>query len=158
MNVSNNALHEHAASREPSPGQQAASDELRVARERLNAEVEGAFTTFKRMLFVERKALGLAVFDSAYMAACYGALALTGLMTMLVATWLLLASVRRGLQIWTDGAWWSDLVLGAVLIGILAGIAHGARRYVHRSTLAKTRRALSESDLAKSSPAPGPVA
>lgn len=157
MNLNDDPLHDHAPSSGPSAKQQIASDELRVARERLHSEIDGVLTALKRAWLVERKVIGLVIFDAGYRAACYAALALAGLLTLLVATLLLLAGARHGLRVWTDGAWWSDVVLAVVLIGILAAVAHGVRRTVHRSTLATTHRMLSETPAVGSRPTPGTV-
>lgn len=125
-----------------------ASEELRLAREALNTEIHGVFRSLKRALYVEKRVLGLTMFDAGYRLAGFAAVTLSGLAISLVATLLLVASVRRGLQVLTQDAWWSDLILAVVLLALLFGAAPAYRRFIHRSTLAETRRELNRTDVA----------
>ena len=119
-------------------------DAFTSARENLLTEFKQAFGAWKRALYTQRQVIGLSLFDSAYKALLLTAAVIAFLALSLVATLLFVSSVRRGMQLWTAGAWWSDLALAALLILMLAGAAHAVRRMVHRSTLAKTRQTLDE--------------
>lgn len=145
MNTTSTTIDRKTGARPPGAPTHSEGDAFGVARGHLVAEIDQAFTALKRSLYIERRALGLSLFDTAYRAAAFAAAAISGLAIALVATLLSVASARRGLQLWTNGAWWSDLALGILLVLLLAVSAHALRRFVHRSTLAGTRRVLSES-------------
>jgi hypothetical protein len=142
MNLFNNAIDERAGPRTPDSREKLASEELRLAHERLTAEFDGVFSRLKRSLYIEKRALGLTIFDTGYRVAGLAAVALSGLAIALLATLLVVASARRCIHLWTGDAWWSDMALAAVLLILLMSIAHALRRWIHRSTLAKTRRVL----------------
>ncbi len=128
--------------RSPQNNGATAADPFREATDRLRAEFGVTYTAIRRCLYVERQALGLSLFEGAFRLGTLVCLGLTGLALAITAALLLVTSLRRGLALWTDGAWWSDLVLALALgIGIVA-VAQMVRRYVHRSVLARTRREL----------------
>lgn len=118
------------------------ADPFREATGRLRAEFDGAFTALRRSLFVERKALGLSIFESAFQFLTLLGLAATGIALTITAALLFVGSARRGLALLTEGAWWSDLVLAFALGATVVLVAHSVRRYVHRSVLASTLRGL----------------
>ncbi|MDZ4773753.1 MAG: hypothetical protein SGI72_11540 [Planctomycetota bacterium] len=136
------AFNELLHPRNRNPSEHPASEELRLAREALSAEIDGVFNGLKRSLYIEKRVLGLSIFDTGYRVAGFAAAAISGLAVALIATFLVVTSARRGMQMWTNDAWWSDLVLAVALLALLIGIAHAVRRWVHRSTLAETRREL----------------
>lgn len=125
-------------------GQQApaAADPFREATGRLRTEFDTTMTALKRSLYIERKALGLAIFENGFRLMTFVGLGATAIALTIFAGFLFVGSVRQGLVLWTNGAWWSDLVLAVVLGGSIALIAHSLRRYVHRSVLASARRGL----------------
>jgi hypothetical protein len=145
MNTTSTTIDQPTRARTPGASARTASDEFTVARGHLSDEIKAAFVALKRSLYIERQALGLSLFDTGYRLAGFAAAAICGIAVALVATLLSVASARRGLQVLTDGAWWSDLVLAVLLMVLLAGAAHALRRFIHRSTLAETRRVLSKS-------------
>jgi hypothetical protein len=147
MNVTKNAFDEPAKSRATGAFTQSADEELRLARERLSTEIQSVFRRVKRSLYVERQILGLALFDAGFRAAAYFVALLCTLVVALGSTWFAVASVRRGLYEWTRGAWWSDLVLAALLFGALAIVSLLVRRGVHRAALRRTQHAMGQPDL-----------
>lgn len=130
--------------RSPQASVPPAADPFREATGRLRAELDETFVALRRTVYVERQILGLSIFDAAFRCAVFACLGATGLAIAIASAWLLVASTRRGLAQWTGGAWWSDLVLALLLALALAGAAHGVRRLVHRSALARTRRGLAQ--------------
>lgn len=140
--------------RSPHDNGAAAPDPFREATDRLRAEFGVTYTAIRRFLYIERQALGLSLFEGAFRVGTFVCLGLTGFALAITAALLLVTSTRRGLALWTNGAWWSDLVLALALgIGIVT-VAHMVRRYVHRSVLARTRREL---DARPIPVAPGPT-
>jgi len=142
MNINSTTIGQKPEAR--TSGASANRDAFTSARENLLTEFKQAFGAWKRALYTQRQVIGLSLFDSAYKALLLAAAVIAFLALTLVATLLFVSSVRRGLQLWSQGAWWSDLALAALLILMLAGTAHAVRRMVHRSTLAKTRQTLDE--------------
>jgi len=118
--------------------------ELRGARERLTNEFERGYVSLKRWLKAERGLIRIKLFDHGLRLVGYAALALPALALSVVASLLALASVRRGLQEWTDGAWWADFALAIAVLSLLPLFAMIVRGRVHRSALRDVRRALGE--------------
>jgi multisubunit Na+/H+ antiporter MnhG subunit len=144
MNTNSTTIDQQTRARTPGASARKSSNEFTVARGHLSAEIKAALVALRRSLYIERQALGLSLFDTGYRLAAFAAAALCGMAVALIATLLSVASARRGLQLLTDGAWWSDLALAILLLVLLAGAAHALRRFIHRSTLAETRRVLSK--------------
>jgi hypothetical protein len=117
-------------------------------------ELELIYTAFKRWMQAERRVLGLGLFDFGLRLVGYAALALPALALSVVASLLAMASVRRGLQQWTDGAWWADFALALGVLALLPGFALLVRRRVHRSALRSLREAFGESGASTSPAAP----
>lgn len=129
--------------RSPHDNGATAADPFREATDRLRAEFGVTYTAIRRCLYIERQALGLSLFEGAFQLGTFLCLGLVGLALAITAALLLVASTRRGLALWTDGAWWSDLVLAVALGVAIVAVAHFVRRSVHKSVLASTRRGLS---------------
>ncbi len=114
--------------------------ELHEAVSAVKAEFREARAALGRSLRLQRKALRLAAFDSAYKAGIglvYFGLALT----MSIAAALLgLSGLREGLVVWTHGAWWADLLLALFVALALAASALALRRRVFRSILIGSNR------------------
>lgn len=116
-------------------------------------ELAQGYTALKRWLQAERRVVGLGLFDCGLRLVGYAALALPALALSVVASLLAMASVRRGLQQWTDGAWWADFALALGVLALLPGFALLVRRRVHRSALRSLREAFGESAPSIASPA-----
>jgi hypothetical protein len=144
MTINSTTIGQKAEARASGASGRQAGDEFTQAREHLITEFKQAFTAWKRALYVERRAIGLSLFDAGLRAAVLAGVTISWLAVAVTATLLFVGGARRGLQLWTGGAWWSDVVLAIALVGMLAGAAHAVRRFVHRSTLEKTRRVLND--------------
>lgn len=142
---SREANHDEAQRREAARRMHAAQqEELRGARERLTREFEQGYGSFKRWLQAERGLIRIRLFDHGLRLVGYAALALPALALSVVASLLALASVRRGLQEWTDGAWWADFALAVAVLSLLPLFAMIVRRRMHRSALRSVQTALGE--------------
>ncbi len=128
--------------RDAGPAPAAAPETLEAATGKLRSEWNQAFTALKRSLYVERRALGLKLFDVTFRVALVVCGILTAIALSIAGALLLVIGARRGLAVWTHDAWWADVVLGAVILGLLGLAAHLARRAVHRATLARTQEHL----------------
>ena len=144
MNINSTTIGQKSEARASGASANNNRDAFTSARENLLTEFKQAFGAWKRALYTQRQVIGLSLFDSAYKALLLVAALISFLALTLVATLLFVSSVRRGLQLWSAGAWWSDLALAALLALMLGGTAYAVRRMVHRSTLAKTRQTLDE--------------
>lgn len=133
------------------PTNAAPPNELAEATANLRSEVDRAFTALRRSFYVERQALGLSLFDAAVRASIFAGLGLIGLALSITATILGVVAARQGLNLLFDGAWWSDLVLAALLMGIVAAAVAIVSRSVHKGVLARTKRALAEGPLKSTS-------
>jgi len=123
----------------------AAVDPFHEATGRLRAEFDTTMTALRRSFSVQRKALGLSIFEGGYRLMTFIGLGLTAITLIIYAAFLFVGSARQGLTLWTNGAWWSDLVVALVLGGSIVLIAHSVRRKVHRAALASARRGLESS-------------
>jgi len=119
-----------------------AADPFREATGRLRTEAVATWTALKRSFYVERQSLGLSMFEGAFRLMTFIGLGATGIALTILAAFLVVGSARRGLTLWTQDAWWSDIVVAVFLGASVVLIAHAVRRYVHRSVLACTRRGL----------------
>lgn len=127
------------SSRTAGPAPAAGPDPLATARAHLVAEWNLAYTALKRFLYLERQVLGIKLFDVAFGAALVLLGGFTVIAVSIAGALLVVIGARRGLEIWTHGAWWADVVLGGVILGLVALGAHLARRSIHRGTLARAR-------------------
>jgi len=112
---------------------------LETATRKLKSEWHEAFTALKRALYLEKQAFGLKLFDVAFRVAVVVCGGFTVIALSIAGALLLVIGARRGLAVWTNDAWWADLVLGAMILGILGLAAHLSRRAVHRGTLARAQ-------------------
>lgn len=143
--------HSNEVPGSPSNGSAAPQEPFREAAERLRQEFDATLNSFQRSVYAERQALGLRIFDGAFRWGTYVWIGAVTLALAITSVYLIVASTRRGLALWTSDAWWSDLVLAVALVLAVVVAAHTLRRYVHRSALERTRRALNV-------PRPGTVA
>lgn len=127
-----------------------AHDEFARATAALGAELGEALSAFRRSLLAERQIVQLRLFELALRAGLWACALLCASALSLAAALLIVGSARQGLSLWSGSAWWSDLVLGLSILGLVAWGVHGARRGVHRRALARVRSALP--------PEPGPQA
>ncbi len=136
-----------ANSPESRPKERPETEDMGVAWKAMRTEFSLGFKALRRSFYVERQALHLALFDSAFYvaAAVAGVLIATGL--AVTAAVLLVLGVRRGVEQLTGGAWWGDVLLSVALFAIIGSSAYGYRRWMHRSTLTKTRRKLAGLDV-----------
>jgi hypothetical protein len=131
-----------SSSRVPS---QPESDDFRVAAEQLRAELGQTMTAVKRTLYVERQALGLSIFDSAFHVASVAMGTAVGLALAVAAAILLVTGARGGMQALSGDAWWGDLVVAVTALLVVVGGALVYKRWMHRTVLSKTRRMLAKS-------------
>jgi hypothetical protein len=116
---------------------------LEEAASSLGQEANAIWSSLMRSLDLQRRALGLRLFDAAWFAGIGVLGAVAVVIAAATATFLLLAGARRGMAAWTENAWWSDLVLGAVLAAALCIGLYSLQRIVHRSALKQVQRKLS---------------
>jgi hypothetical protein len=145
----------HDESRPARQGARAAArarkdEELANATALLRAEYDQARSALGRLWFVERQRLRVKALDAAFQAgAALCALAAATTITVLTVL-LLVGSTRRVMAQWTGDAWWSDVVLGVLLVALLAIAASLARRAFHRKALAAAQRHLAQVPAASS--------
>lgn len=121
-------------------------DEFQAALGTLRAEFGSTWNAVRRAAYVERQSLGLTMYDAASKLIGW-ACALAALFVLTISAVLLfLHGARRGLQEWTDDAWWCDPALAILVAGGVVLAFHGLRRHVHRSTLSRVKRALASDD------------
>jgi len=140
----------------PEAPRSADSDPFRDAAGRLRQEIDATFAAFRRSRYVDRQLLGLTVFDGALRVGAFLCLGAVGVAVALAATALLVGGARRGLALWSGGAWWSDIVLALGLALLLPAVAHLVRRGVHRSALSRTRLELARTPASTSTPDASP--
>ncbi len=134
-----------------------AHDEFARTTAALGAEFEQAFSAFRRSLLAERQVLQLRLFELALRAGLWACALMCASALSLAAALLIVGSVRQGLSLWSGSAWWSDLLLGGMILGLVAWCVHGARRAVHRRALARVRRALPHEPGPQASPPTSPA-
>lgn len=135
-----------ANSHESRPKERPQSEDIGDAWKAMRAEFSLGFKALRRSLYVERQALRLALFDSAFHVASVAAGAFVGIGLAVTGAVLLVLGVRRGFETLSGGAWWGDVLLGVVLFALVGASAYGYRRWMHRSTLTRTRRKLAGFD------------
>jgi hypothetical protein len=140
-------IDEHSAElpRSTHAPQDGAKDSFREAADRLREEFDATIGALKRSAYIEKQSFGLTVFDVALRGGLLAAAGAAVLALAVSAAWLLVSSTRRGLALWTNDAWWGDLVLAVAIVAVLGGSAYFVRRSVHKSVLSKTRRKLAAS-------------
>jgi hypothetical protein len=120
----------------------AGADELHAAARSWGEELRVVWATLVRALELQRQEAALRLFDAAWSAILVALAALAGLILAGCATLLLVAGARRGLATWTEGAWWSDMVLGAGLAALVVGGLQLVQKAKHRRALRRAQRAL----------------
>jgi H+/Cl- antiporter ClcA len=128
--------------RRDAPSAPAGGESLEVATRKLRAEWQHMLTAAKRAFYVERQAFGLKVFDIGFQVVVGILGGFVAIALCVAAAVLVVLGARRGLVVWTHDAWWVDLVLGTVILGVIGLAAHLARRAVHKSTLKRTQAQL----------------
>ena len=130
-------------------------EELQTAARALRSELTEVLASLKRSWLIERQAIGLAIFDSAFRVGMALLASAAALVLSAAGTLLLVSAARRWMDAATDAAWWGDLVLGIAITSALALGAYAVRRRVHRKAFERTQAALEPCD---SMPEPEPEA
>lgn len=112
-----------------------AEEPLRAVREELGR----AWTAWRRSWMAERRLWQLRAFDLSLRIGIWTCALLCASALSLVAAYLIVRSLRLGLERWSGGAWWSDLVLGTFILAVIAFAIARARRGVHRRALARVQ-------------------
>lgn len=128
--------------RPPSAAGDADPKRLEAAANSLSQEINAIWVAFTRSLDLQRRAVALRLFDTAWRAGVAALAAVVAVVAAAAATLLLVAGVRRGLATWTDNAWWSDLVLGGAMAAVLCIGLYSLQRTVHRNALKQIQRKL----------------
>lgn len=119
-------------------------EEFENATALLHAEYDQARSALGRLWFVERQRLRVKALDAAFKAGV-ALCALAAATTITILTVLLLVgSTRRGMAQWTGNAWWSDVVIGVVLVAVLVVATLLVRRAYHRKALASALQHLAQ--------------
>jgi len=139
-----NEVYSESASTSPEAPRPAGHDPSRDATGRLRQEIDATYTALRRSWYAERQAIGLSIFEGAFRLGTFVFLGALGLAVALSAAALLVVGSRRGLALWTGGAWWSDIMLAFGLALAVAAIAQLVRRGVRRSVSSSTRRQLAQ--------------
>lgn len=132
----------HASSKGPRPGVEPEAEQASAVLEALRGDLSEGYAALKRSIYIERRALGLALFDSAFHVVSVAAGVIVAVTLVITASVLTVIGLRRGIATWSQDAWWSDLLLAGVLLAIVGLGAWTYHRWMHRSTLAGTRRHL----------------
>lgn len=122
-------VHEHAEGRE----------EIAAWLGELRDEIDRSVVAFRRTVVLQKAKLEVAVVDGLFAAALGAVGGLVGAVLVALGTALVVLGLRGGLRAATDGAWWVDVVLGAVLLGVIAGGLVWTRRRAAARTLGRTR-------------------
>lgn len=133
-------------SQESRPKERPETEEVGAAWKAMSAEFSLGFKALRRSFYVERQALRLALFDSAFHIASVAAGALVGIGLAITGAVLLVLGIRRGFEQLSGGAWWGDVLLAVVLFTVVGTSAYAYRRWMHRSTLLRTQRKLAGLD------------
>ncbi len=136
----------HTNSQRPRPGVEPELEQADEALEALRRDLVQGYAALKRSLYIERRALGLALFDSAFHVVSVAAGVVVAVTLAITASVLTVIGLRRGVATWSQDAWWSDILLAGVLLAIVGLGAWSYRRWMHRSTLSDTRRRLAPPD------------
>lgn len=114
-------------------------EELSALIGELRQEFDRSLLAFRRTIVLQTARAKVAVLGGLFGAALGVVGGLVGLVIVALGTVLVVLGIRGGLRAATDGAWWVDVLLGAVLLGSIAGGIVWMRSRVQRKALAATR-------------------